>query len=215
MPPPYSPRKNILLMTARVTLRPLMKTDAPALIAANRASRTLHAPWVTPFTDEASFRSYAEGLDGLRKVGLVAERRDTGAIIGVLTLSEIVRGGFQNAYLGYYGLIGQTGQGLMTEALRRTLGYAFIRLGLHRIEANIQPGNHRSIALAQRVGFRLEGFSPRYLQINGAWQDHERWAVLSDWPLEEPPSGRSAPLPSECLQGDDPVEPPGGRIVKK
>jgi ribosomal-protein-alanine N-acetyltransferase len=68
----------------------------------------------------------------------------------------------------------------MTEALRAAAAYAFGELGLHRLEANIQPDNAASLALARRVGFRKEGYSPRYLRIDGAWRDHERWALLAD-----------------------------------
>jgi ribosomal-protein-alanine N-acetyltransferase len=70
--------------------------------------------------------------------------------------------------------------GLMTEALRAAAGFAFSELGLHRLEENIQPENHASLALARRVGFQREGFSPRYLHIDGDWRDHERWALLAD-----------------------------------
>ena len=68
----------------------------------------------------------------------------------------------------------------MTEALGSAISYAFGELGLHRLEANIQPANHASIALVRRLGFQNEGYSPRYLRINGEWQDHERWALLGD-----------------------------------
>jgi len=62
------------------------------------------------------------------------------------------------------------------------LGAAFGELGLHRVEANIQPGNAPSIALAEGAGFKREGFSPRYLKIGGRWRDHERYAILAeDW----------------------------------
>jgi ribosomal-protein-alanine N-acetyltransferase len=103
-----------------------------------------------------------------------------GALAGVFNLGEIVRGGFQSAYLGYYAYPGGAGRGVMTVGMGLVLGVAFGTLGLHRVEANIQPGNARSIALAKRAGFRLEGFSPRYLFIDGAWRDHERWAKLAD-----------------------------------
>ncbi len=95
----------------------------------------------------------------------------------MMNFNEIVRGLFQSAYMGYW--IGEpfARQGYMGEALRAALDYAFGALGLHRVEANIQPGNEASIALVKRAGFRLEGHSPRYLKIGGGWRDHERWAL--------------------------------------
>lgn len=70
----------------------------------------------------------------------------------------------------------------MTDALQLALRYAFKNLKLHRIEANIQPENDDSKRLAARAGFRLEGFSPRYLKVVGRWRDHERWAISrEDW----------------------------------
>ena len=154
--------------------------DAADLIAANLASQAHHLPWVASFTDQAGFDSwFARGLTG-PNVGLVAREAVSNQIIGVINLNEIVMGAFQSAYLGYYGMANFSRTGLMTEALRAAVGYAFNELGLHRLEANIQPGNLASIALVRRLGFKQEGFSPRYLRINGEWRDHERWALLAD-----------------------------------
>ncbi len=165
-----------------VLIAPARRADAAELIAANRASRDLHRPWVEPFTDQAGFEAWLERMTEGPCVGLVARSLSTGEMIGVVNLNEIVRGAFQSAYLGYYGMVGQSGQGLMTEAVRLAARHAFDRLGLHRVEANIQPDNLRSIALVRRLGFRLEGFSPRYLRIAGAWRDHQRYALLADDP---------------------------------
>jgi ribosomal-protein-alanine N-acetyltransferase len=68
----------------------------------------------------------------------------------------------------------------MGEGLGLVLRYAFGPMGLHRLEANIQPGNEASIGLVRGAGFRLEGFSPDFLHIDGAWRDHERWAVTTE-----------------------------------
>ena len=105
-----------------------------------------------------------------------------GIIVGVFTLSQIVRGMFHSAYLGYYAERPYSGQGYMTEGMRLVLRHAFTDMKLHRVEANVQPENAASIALVKRSGFRLEGFSPRYLKVGGRWRDHQRWAILiDDW----------------------------------
>lgn len=100
--------------------------------------------------------------------------------MGAVNLSQIFRGGFQNCYMGYQIGGPFAGQGYMGEALHLALGHAFHTLGLHRVEANVQPENTASIALVKRVGFRLEGYSPRYLKIGGRWRDHARWAILRE-----------------------------------
>jgi ribosomal-protein-alanine N-acetyltransferase len=165
-------------MPEPLTIRHASLADAAALIAANRASRSLHAPWVEPFTDRDGFDRWFAGTLTGRKIALVADTG--GAIAGVVNLNEIVMGTFCSAYLGYYGMAGFTGRGLMTRAVALAVTLAFTSVGLHRVEANIQPGNLRSRALVERLGFRLEGFSPRYLFIAGAWRDHERWTKLAD-----------------------------------
>ena len=99
-----------------------------------------------------------------------------------LTVGQIFYGGFQNAYLSYYVNVSFAGQGLMSEGVSLAIDYAFCTLNLHRLEANIQPQNQKSINLVKRLGFTKEGFSQRYLKINGQWRDHERWALtVEDW----------------------------------
>ena len=161
-----------------VAIRPVRRADGGRLIAANLAAREFQAPWVRPFGNEEAFEAWWAGVEEGRRAAFLVEAE--GALAGAFNLGEIVRGGFQSAYLGYYAYPGFDGQGVMARGLALVLAEAFGALGLHRVEANIQPGNARSIALARRAGFRLEGFSPRYLFIDGAWRDHERWAKLAD-----------------------------------
>lgn len=163
-----------------VTLSPVTHTDAAELVQANQGSRAHHAPWVYPFTDQDGFdRLFASLVEG-KDIALVAREKQSRGIVGVTHLSQISRGVMQSCYLGFYGNMAVAGRGLMTEAVRLAVHHAFDGLALHRVEANVQPGNIRSLALLRRVGFRREGFSPRYLRIDGTWRDHERWAVLAD-----------------------------------
>ncbi len=164
---------------SRIILAPALAADADALIASNVASRDYHQPWTAPFTDQAGFEQWFSN-QGDRAISLVVRERAGHGIVGVINFSEIVRGSFQNAYVGFYGIEAFARHGLMTEGLREAAAYAFGELDLHRLEANIQPGNDRSIALVQRVGFRKEGYSPHYLKIDGVWRDHERWAISQE-----------------------------------
>jgi ribosomal-protein-alanine N-acetyltransferase len=169
-------------MQSRVIIRRVAAADCAELIAANLASVEVHEPWVYPCRDTAGFQAYLSRSDGVRSEGFIARERDSGQIVGVVNINEIIRGLFQSAYLGYYGMAGWQGRGLMREAVALVVTHAFEILGLHRLEANIQPGNEPSRALVKRLGFRQEGYSPRYLKIGGEWCDHERWAILSeDW----------------------------------
>jgi [ribosomal protein S5]-alanine N-acetyltransferase len=106
--------------------------------------------------------------------------RSSGELVGVINLNEIVRGLFRSAYLGCYGFLPNVGRGYMSEGLGLVLRRAFGGLGLHRLEANIQPDNTASLTFFRRSGFRREGYSLRYLKIGGRWRDHERWALLAE-----------------------------------
>jgi ribosomal-protein-alanine N-acetyltransferase len=168
------------LTSTRVVLARVVRSDGPELVRANQESRAYHLPWVEPFVDQAGFDAWFTRTVIGPHVALVAREGAGGRICGVVNLNEIVMGALQSAYLGYYGMAWCAGSGLMTEAVGVAVRFAFETVGLHRVEANIQPGNTRSIALARRLGFAREGFSPRYLRIGGAWRDHERWARLAD-----------------------------------
>jgi [ribosomal protein S5]-alanine N-acetyltransferase len=163
----------------RVTLSHPGRDDEAEFLACMRASRKLHRPWIYPPLTPEDYARYLDSLDA-GKVGYLGRRREDGAIVGWANVSQIIRGGLQSAFLGYSGIAGHAGQGYMTEVLQLVLRDAFTRLKLHRLEANIQPGNAPSIRLAQRCGFELEGFSPRYLKVGGRWCDHERWAIRSE-----------------------------------
>ena len=101
-------------------------------------------------------------------------------MVGSVNLSQIVRGTFQSAYMGYQVFQPFARQRYMTDAMTLVLRVTFVRLRLHRVEANIQPTNAASIALVKRAGFLKEGYSPRYLKIGGRWRDHERWAMTAE-----------------------------------
>lgn len=163
-----------------INLQPVSRKDAQELIAGNIVSGDHHHPWMHNFTDQVGFEEWFCNLQSSASMALIARDPESGGIIGVFTFSQIFMKAFRSAYLGYYGMVQFSGRGLMTEALKQTVAYGFDEIGLHRIEANIQPDNQRSIALVQRTGFHKEGFSPRYLFINGDWRDHERWAIISD-----------------------------------
>jgi [ribosomal protein S5]-alanine N-acetyltransferase len=163
-----------------VVLRNPTPADEDDFLAAMRASRQAHRPWLYPPQTPAAYAAYLERLATDTKFGYLARRADDGAIVGWLNVSEIVRGSLNSAYLGYGGVAAHAGQGYMTEAVRLVLREAFTTLRLHRLEANIQPGNTASLRLVERCGFAREGFSPRYLKVGGRWRDHERWAILAE-----------------------------------
>lgn len=165
-------------------IRPPLPADADAFIAAARASATLHGRWVAAPATRAQFNTYVRRYGGTEAthLGFVVVRREDDALAGVFNLSEIVRGLFHSAYLGYYAFAPLAGSGYMRSALPLVLNAAFRDLKLHRVEANAQPANTRSIGLLEAGGFTREGYSRRYVKIGGRWRDHVRFAMLAeDW----------------------------------
>lgn len=169
--PPLKPRVRLSRPSAR---------DAAEFLAAVRRSRRLHGSWVAAPASPADYRKYLRRSRRSTQACYLLRLRASGELVGVVNVSEIVRGNFHSAYLGYYAFAPHHGQGLMAEGVRLVIRAAFNRLRLHRLEAGIQPGNRVSRALVRSLGFRREGYSPRYLKIAGRWRDHERWAITRD-----------------------------------
>jgi ribosomal-protein-alanine N-acetyltransferase len=171
---------------ARVLIRVPRLADEAEVLSLRHRNRDFLERWEPnppPGRDLFStegFASWVEHANTDQRRRCLVCRASDGVAMGQVSLSEIIRGPLQQAFLGYW--IGQefAGQGYMTEALQLVLRVAFQGLRLHRVEANIQPHNAASIALVRKVGLRKEGFSPGYLEIRGAWADHERWAILAE-----------------------------------
>ena len=164
----------------RTRIYPPVAEDEEAFLAAMNASVGLHYPWVSAPKDHAGWVRYMQRLERDNEAGFLVKRIDDGAICGVINLNVITYEALCSAYVSYFGVAGMVERGYMKEGMLQVIHFAFNKLGLHRLEANIQPGNLASIALAQSAGFQYEGFSPRYLKINGKWCDHERWAIVAD-----------------------------------
>lgn len=165
-----------------LTVRPPSLDDTDAFVAAVHRSRGLHGLWVQPPADAAAFQRYVRRSRRPEQASYLAWVGDEPA--AVVNLNDILRGALQGACAGYYAFAPHAGTGVTKRLLSAALDEAFGALHLHRIEANIQPGNERSKGLVAALGFRYEGFSPRYLLIAGEWRDHERWAILADeWRL--------------------------------
>lgn len=165
-------------MPYSITLSSPNEARQAEFITAMRQSQTLHHPWLNAPCDTASFTHYLQKYQQSERhisYWVLANQK----IAGVINLNEIVRGLFQNAFMSYFAVAEFAGQGILKQGMQQVIQQAFTQHQLHRLEANIQPGNHPSIALVRRCGFQKEGYSPKYLKINGQWRDHERWALLN------------------------------------
>jgi ribosomal-protein-alanine N-acetyltransferase len=171
------PARQAIAPRSRIVLREPTAADQREFLESVRRSGTLHRPWCSAPATLTEYRAWLARCAQPANRGLLVCRRDSGRIVGVINITNIVFGLFRSAFLGYYAFAGFERQGLMREGLQGAVRHAFTSLKLHRLEANIQPGNAASIALARTCGFSKEGYSPRYLKIGGRWRDHERWAI--------------------------------------
>ena len=182
MPEPLRTHKGspLGLADGRVGWWDVHGTILSSLDAAVLASRGLNRPWIDPPDTPERFAAYLEHVSRDDQAAYVIRHDPCGSLVGYVSVGNIIRRAFQSAYLGYGAFEGHARRGLMTLGLRGVIDRAFGELGLHRVEANIQPANTPSIALVRRLGFQQEGFSPAFLMVDGAWRDHERWALCSD-----------------------------------
>lgn len=179
------PKTNLITLNMsskiKVHLRQLTSTDEASFLLTMQKSRDFHYPFITAPQTAEEFHAYLPKYQADNRRCYLALTPDND-IVGVFNISDIVQGVFQSAYMGYFASVTYAGLGLMSQALKLVLKEIFLDLKLHRIEANIQPANTVSIHLVTRNGFLKEGFSPRYLKVNGIWSDHFRFALTyEDW----------------------------------
>lgn len=186
---PFEPSRTFT--GPRVFLQLLRREHATALLAYRRANFEFLRPYVATQDEreltlpeqEALIAGYLEraSRDTGYRFGIFL--RHGGALVGQFNLNQVVRGAFQNAYVGYAMAQAHNGQGLMSEALALGSEIAFGALSLHRLQAAVLPWNRGSQRVLEKNGFRREGYAPGYLRINGRWQDHEIFARRADQEL--------------------------------
>lgn len=171
---------GIELHTPRLVLRTPPPAAAPAVVAYLTRNRAYLEPWspsppdglyTVAFWEQRLVRNLDE-LRADRSARMFVFDRGTDEVIGVCNFSDIVRGAFHACHLGYSIAEDRQGKGLMTEAVRAGVDFAFAALRLHRVEANYIPTNERSGRLLRRLGFQVCGYARDYLFVGGAWRDH-------------------------------------------
>lgn len=173
----------------RITLRTLHEYDYPAWFEIRRRCRDWLVPWeprpagapAAPedqhsFAQRCALRERERQLGGGYGFGIFVD----GRLAGEITLSSIQRGPFQNGFIGYWVDQQAAGQGLAPEAVVLVLRFAFEDLRLHRVEIAIVPRNRPSRRVVEKLGLREEGVAVRFLEIDGVWEDHVRYAVTAE-----------------------------------
>ena len=169
------------------TLRLITPDDSAAVALLLQESREHLAPWepVRPerfFTEDGQRAEIGASLESLRQGSRVpfVILDDDGAVAGRLNINNIVRGAFESGSLGYWVAAGRTGRGLAGRAVAEAVEHAFTELGLHRLEAGTLLHNAASQRVLAKNGFTEFGMAPRYLKIQGRWQDHRLFQRLNE-----------------------------------
>lgn len=184
---PSVPR--LRLDKGRTTIRPFARGDLDALLALRLSNRDFMAPYEADrsdafFTRAGQAREIALDTEawaaGAGYAFAILDRYGEDRLIGRIALSNVVRGPWQNATIGYWVDVEANGNGHATNAVHLTCRFAFEHAGLHRVQPAIMPRNARSRRVVQKVGFRHEGTALRYLKIAGIWEDHDIFALTRE-----------------------------------
>ncbi|ASN52529.1 GNAT family N-acetyltransferase [Sinomonas sp. R1AF57] len=188
----------VTLRSGDLALRPLRQADRSEWMALRGRNKEWLAPWEAsnpqPEGGLPTFREMVRSLTHQAREGsalpfvitLDEPRARRAPIVGQLTVSSIVWGSALTATLGYWVDKGHAGRGIAPTSVALATDHCFSELGLHRMEINIRPENAASLRVVEKLGFRYEGLRPRFLHINGAWADHESFALTVE---EVPPGG--------------------------
>ncbi|MGP8058369.1 MAG: GNAT family N-acetyltransferase [Acidimicrobiales bacterium] len=177
------------LVGRRLSLRTLTEADYDAWFEVRSRCRSWLVPWEPrpkgaplPAEDRGSFSARCAIRERERQLGtgfgfgiFVG-----GRFVGEITLSSIQRGPFQSGFIGYWIDEAMAGQGYVPEAVVMVLHFAFEALGLHRVEISIIPRNAASLRVVEKLALRMEGVAERFLEIDGAWEDHARFAMTTE-----------------------------------
>jgi ribosomal-protein-alanine N-acetyltransferase len=184
---------SLELVGSRLRLRTLTEDDYDGWYSVRSRCRDWLIPWeprpagAPPMAeDRASFAARCAARERERQLGggIGFGMFLHGRLVGEITLSSIQRGPFQQAYIGYWVDEDLAGHGLAPEAVVIVLRYAFEELGLHRVEIAIVPRNKPSRRVVEKLDVREEGIAVGFLEIDGKWEDHVRYAVTSEEWLE-------------------------------
>lgn len=175
-------------MNAALTLRPATVDDADELARLYARERRFLAPFdpVRPasYFNTAGQRALMAQTAELRAAGLLERFLMVVAneVVGMISVSNIVRGAFQSANVGYFVAERHNGRGYATRAVAGAVEWAFGEVGLHRLEAGTLIDNVASQRVLERNGFTRIGIAPKYLQIAGRWEDHVLFQLVADDP---------------------------------